>query len=288
MRPDMEKPGALAGATGWVEGNSLPIGTAENGPDTPQAKSTSVGCDASPPLADIAARINEAHDRASASARSTIEAAMEAGHLLIQAKDRGRSWRLAAVAEGEYERERAHGPVLHEAGPRPAQIRSHCGFDPRRGLETVGHPEGRSEATDSTHRSAASPKSSKVEVLPPKPKPPGSSPNLLTDDDLVDRIRSDVEAAERRGIDIANLVLGPPALDPQTSVPPLPMSADPEAEINHRPSAVADGINTITDTEDADTADDTDELDVHYGPLTGREWIALCKRFDMHNPHTDG
>src|SRR5690242_671326 len=39
------------------------------------------------PLADIAARINEAHDRASTSARSTIEAAMEAGRLLIQAKD---------------------------------------------------------------------------------------------------------------------------------------------------------------------------------------------------------
>jgi hypothetical protein len=136
-----------------------------------------------------------------------------------------------------------------------------------------------------TPRSAASPKSAKVEVLPPEPKPPGSSPNLLLNDVLVDRLRSYIEAAERRGIDIANLVPGPLALDPQTSVPSLPMSADPEAEINHHPSAAADGINTITGIEDADTADDTDELDEQYGPLTMREWIALSKCVEMHDPH---
>src|SRR4051812_7904040 len=86
MQPEMEKPDALAGATDPVEGQPLPVGTAENGPDTPQANSTSFGCTASSPLADIAARINEAHDRASASARSIVEAVMEAGRLLIQAK----------------------------------------------------------------------------------------------------------------------------------------------------------------------------------------------------------
>jgi hypothetical protein len=135
------------------------------------------------------------------------------------------------------------------------------------------------------HKSATSPKFTKAEVLPPEPKPPGSSPNLLLDDVLVDRLRSYIEAAERRGIDITNLVLRPLALDPQTSVPPLPMSADPEAEINHRPSAAADGINTITGIGDADTADDTDELDVRYGPLTGREWIALSECVVMRDPH---
>src|SRR3954454_10501435 len=82
MRPDVEKPSALAAATEAVEGQPLPVGTAENGPDTRKAKSAA----ASPPLADIAARINEAHERASASAQSAMEAAVEVGHLLIQAK----------------------------------------------------------------------------------------------------------------------------------------------------------------------------------------------------------
>jgi hypothetical protein len=50
------------------------------------------------------------------------------------------------------------------------------------------------------------------------------------------------------------------------------------------PSAAADGINTINGTEDADTAGDTDELDVRYGPLTGCEWIALSKCFDVRDP----
>src|SRR4051812_9107645 len=79
--------GTLAGAAGLVEGNSLPATTAENAPDALTAKSTSFDSAASPSLVDIAARINEAHDRASASAQSAIEAAMEAGRLLIQAKD---------------------------------------------------------------------------------------------------------------------------------------------------------------------------------------------------------
>ena len=82
--------GARASATDPVEGQPLPVGTAENGPDTPQAKSAAT----SPPLADIAARINEAYDRvseardrANAFAQSAIEAAVEAGRLLIEAKD---------------------------------------------------------------------------------------------------------------------------------------------------------------------------------------------------------
>src|SRR3954452_13978319 len=74
---------ALAGAAGRGEGNSLLVGTAENGPDAPQAKSAA----ASFSLADIAARINEAHDQAYGSYQRTIEAAMEAGRLLIQAKE---------------------------------------------------------------------------------------------------------------------------------------------------------------------------------------------------------
>jgi hypothetical protein len=119
-------------------------------------------------------------------------------------------------------------------------------------------------------------------VLPPKPKPPGSSPNLLTADALVDRILNDYEAAKRRGIDIPNLVPGPSVSDAQVSVAPLRISADPDAKNNH-PSAVTDGIKTINGTVDADTADDTDELDVFYGPLTGHEWIALSRFVDVRD-----
>ena len=50
MRPEMERPDALAGATDAVEGQLLPVGTAENGPDAPKAKSTSVGCTPHPRL----------------------------------------------------------------------------------------------------------------------------------------------------------------------------------------------------------------------------------------------
>jgi hypothetical protein len=63
MRPEMERPGALAGETGWVEGKSLPVDTAENSPDAPEPKSASFGCIASPPLSNIATHINEAHVR---------------------------------------------------------------------------------------------------------------------------------------------------------------------------------------------------------------------------------
>jgi hypothetical protein len=59
MRPEMKRPGALAGETGWVEGKSLPVDTAENSPDAPEPKSASFGCTASPPLSDIATHINE-------------------------------------------------------------------------------------------------------------------------------------------------------------------------------------------------------------------------------------
>ena len=65
------------------------------------------------------------------------------------------------------------------------------------------------------------------------------------------------------------------------------MPADPEIEINHRSSAVTDGINTINGTEDADMADDIDELDVQYGPLTGRKWIAFSERVKMPDPQRD-
>ena len=90
MRPDMERFSALADATGQVEGTSLPVGTADNSPDAPKAQSASCGSGAAPPLSDIAARINEAHDRASASAKSAVEAGIEAGHLLLQAKEQVR------------------------------------------------------------------------------------------------------------------------------------------------------------------------------------------------------
>jgi hypothetical protein len=80
-------------------------------------------------------------------------------------------------------------------------------------------------------------------------------------------------------------MLGSPVCDEQASVPPRRIPADPEAETSHRPSAVADGINKINGSGDAGTAGDIDELDVHYGPLTGREWIALSKCFDMRDPH---
>jgi hypothetical protein len=64
MRPEMEKPdNALVGAADPVEGNSLLIGTAENGRDARKAKSAVAAL----PLADIAARINEAHDQANGS-----------------------------------------------------------------------------------------------------------------------------------------------------------------------------------------------------------------------------
>jgi hypothetical protein len=76
----------------------------------------------------------------------------------------------------------------------------------------------------------------------------------------------------------------PPTLDAQTLVPPLRMPADPEAAIDHRSSAISDGIATITGPHEAGPADDTDELDVRYGPLTGREWIALGELVDMHDP----
>jgi hypothetical protein len=152
-------------------------------------------------------------------------------------------------------------------------------------LKLLAPPKADPKRQTAHNRSAASPKSAKVEVLPPEPKPPGSSPNLLLDGVLVDRIRGDIEVAERRGIDITNLVLGPPTLDPQTSVPPLRIPADPETEINHCPSAGIDGINTISGTGNADTADDINELGVRYGPLTGREWIALSKCVDMRDPH---
>jgi hypothetical protein len=151
-------------------------------------------------------------------------------------------------------------------------------------LKLLGAPEADPKRR-AAQRSAASPKSTKVEVLPPQPKPPGSSPNLLTKKNLVDRIRGDIEAAVRREIDITDLVLGLLGRDAQVSIPPLRIPADPEAEISHRQSPAVNGINTINGTKDAGTADDRDELDVHYGPLTGREWIALSKRADMRDPH---
>jgi hypothetical protein len=264
MRPDMEKPSALAAAT------------AENGPDARKAKSAA----ASPPLADIAARINEAHDRANASAQSAIEAAMEAGYLLIQAKaevGHGR-WLPWLKANTSVSKRTAQVYMkLARDLPKSAMI---ADLTLNGALKLLGTPEA-DPKRPAAPRSAASPKSAKVEVLPPQPKPPGSSPNLLTSENLVDRIRSDVEAAERRGIDITDLVLGPLGLDPQTSVPPLPMSADREAEINPSQSAAADGINTISGTEDADT----DELEVRYGPLAGREWIAFSECAKLHDPH---
>jgi hypothetical protein len=284
MRPEMEKPdGALVSATDPVEGQPLPVGTAENGPDARKAKSAAV----SPPLADIAARINEAHDRASASARSTIVAAMEAGRLLIQAK--------AEVVHGGWLSWLKANTSVSE---RTAQYYMKLADDPSKSaiiadltlvgaLKLLAPPKTDPKRQTAHNRSAASPKSAKVEVLPPEPKLPGSSPNLLLDGVLVDRIRGDIEVAERRGIDITNLVLEPPTLDPQTSVPPLRMPADSEPEISHRPPAVTDGINTINDTEYADTADDTDELDVRYGPLTGREWIAFSERVEMHDQQRD-
>jgi len=125
-------------------------------------------------------------------------------------------------------------------------------------------------------------------------KPPGVSPNLLMADVLVDRIRQDVEVAERRGIDVANLVLSPPVpllgpsvSDAQACVPPFPMSADREAETSHRPSAVTDEIDTINAAEDTGTAGDTDDLEVHYGPLTGREWVALGECVETHDLRRD-
>jgi hypothetical protein len=284
MRPDMEKPGAPEDAAGQVGGNSLPIGTAKNGPDAPETKSTSLGSAASSSLADIAARINEAHDQANGSYQRTIEAAMEAGRLLIQAKEQvGHGGWLQWLKVNTCVSERTAQYYMKVARdlPKSAII---ADLTLNRALKLLGTPEVNPKRP-AAPRSAASPKSAKVEVLPPEPKPPGSSSNLLRDDVLVDQIRSYIEVAERRGIDITNLVLGPPTLDPQTSVPPLRMPADSEPEISHHPSDVADGINTITDTEDADTADDPDELNVHYGPLTGREWIALSKCFDMHGPH---
>jgi hypothetical protein len=271
------------GETGRIEGKSPLVGTAENGPDAPETKSTA----ASPPLADIAARINKAHDRASASARSTIEAAMEAGSLLIQAKDQvgHGGWLPWLKANTSVNKRTAQGYMKLARELDKSAVSAHLTVDGA--LKMLSTPEDDPKQR-SAHRSAASPKSSKVEVLPPKPKPPGSSSNLLTNENLVDRIRSDVEAAERRGIDIANLVLGLPALDPETSVAPLRISADPEAENNHRPSPVTDGVNMINGNDkDADTADDTNELDVHYGPLTGRQWIALSKCLYMHDPQGD-
>src|SRR5829696_3209234 len=86
MWPDMERPDALASATGRVEGTSRPVGTAENSPDTPEAQSATSDCVASPSLSELAAGINKMHDRANASAKSALESAIEAGHLLIQAK----------------------------------------------------------------------------------------------------------------------------------------------------------------------------------------------------------
>jgi hypothetical protein len=228
MRPDMEKPSALAAATEAVEGQPLPVGTTENGPDTPQANSTSVGCDTSPPLADIAARINEAHDRASAFAQSAIEAAMKVGHLLIQAKaevghGRWLSWLMTNTSVSE----RTAQAYMKLARDLPkSAVTADLTLDGALKLLSAPKADPKRPAAP---RSAASPKSSKVEVLPPKPKPPGSSSNLLTNENLVDRIRGDIEAAERRGIDITNLGLGPLTLDPQTSVPPLPMSPDREA-----------------------------------------------------------
>ena len=209
---------------------------------------------------------------------------MEAGRLLIQAKDQvGHGGWLPWLKANTSVSERTAQAYMKVARDLPkSAVTADLTLD--EALKLLGAPKA-DPKRQAARRSAASPRSSKVEVLPPKPKPPGSSPNLLTEENLVDRIRGDIEAAMRRGIDITDLVLGLLGCDAQVSVPPLPMSADPEAEINHRPSAAADGINTITGTEDADTADDTDELDVHYGPLTGREWIALSKCVDMRDPH---
>jgi hypothetical protein len=281
MQPDMERPDALAGETGRVEGNSLPVGPAGNGPDVRKAKSAVAAL----PLTDIAARINEAHDRALASAKSTIVAAMEAGRLLIQAK--------AEVGHGGWLSWLKANTSVSE---RTAQYYMKLADDPSKSamiadltlvgaLKLLAPPKADPKRQTAHNCSSASPKTSKVEVLPPEPKPPGSSPNLLIEENLVDRIRGDIEAAMRRGINITDLVLGLLGCDVQVSVPPIRILADPEAEISHRPSGVADESNSITDTGDAETADDLDELDAHYGPLTGREWIALSKCVDMRDPH---
>jgi hypothetical protein len=281
----MERPGAPAGAAGRVEDNSLPIATAKNGPDTTQAKSTSFGCATSPPLADIAARINEAHDRVGVSERSTLEAMMEAGRLLIEAKaEVGHGGWLLWLKVNTNVSERRAQTYMRVARDLPkSAVTADLTLDGA--LKLLSAPE-----TDpkrwAAQKSAVSLKSSKVEVLPPEPKPPGSSPNLLTDDVLVDRIRGDIEAAGRWGIDVAQLVLHPTVCDAQPSVQPLQM-ADPEVETSHSPSAAIDGINTISGTGNAGTADDTDELDVRYGPLTSREWIALSKCLYMHDPQCD-
>jgi hypothetical protein len=282
MQPDMERPDALAGETGRVEGNSLPVGTAENGRDVRKAKSAVAAL----PLTDIAARINEAHDQANGSYQRTIEAAMEAGRLLIQAKDQiGHGGWLRWLKANTSVSERTAQNYMSVARDLPkSAVTADLTLDGA--LKLLAPPKADPKG-QTAHRSAASPKSSKVEVLPPEPKPPGSSPNLLLPENLLDRIRGDIEAALRREIDVTDLVLGLLGCDPQDSVPPLQMPADPEAEVNHRPSPVAIGINTIDGTGNAGTADDTNELDVHYGPLTGREWIALSKCFDIHDLRCD-
>jgi hypothetical protein len=154
-------------------------------------------------------------------------------------------------------------------------------------LKLLVVPEADPKRQDA-HRSAASPRSSKVEVLPPQPKPPGSSPNLLTDDALVDRIRCDIEAAGRRGIDIPNLVPGPSVSDAQVSAAPPRMSADPAAAVNHcsssSSSSASDVINPLNGTQDAGTAEDEDEREKLYGPLTGQEWYELSERCELRYP----
>jgi hypothetical protein len=134
------------------------------------------------------------------------------------------------------------------------------------------------------HKSAASPKAVDGEVLPPEPV----SPNLLTNENLVDRVMYYTEAALQRKLDLTNLCYllpGLPALDEQTSVPPpFERPTDPEAAIDQSSSAAPDGINTINGIREAGPADDTDELDVPYGPLTGREWMALSEWVEIHDP----
>jgi hypothetical protein len=285
MRSEMEKPDALASATDPVEGQSLPVGIAENGPDAPQANSMSFGSAASPPLADIAVRINEAHDQVSASARSTIEAAMEAGRLLIQAKDQvGHGGWLPWLKANTSVSERTAQAYMKLARDLPkSAVTADLTLDGA--LKLLVAPEADPKRRDA-HRSAASPRSSKVEVLPPQPKPPGSSPNLLTDDALVDRIRCDIEAAGRRGIDIPNLVPGPSVSNAQVSAAPPRMSADPAAAVNHcsSSSSASDVINPFKGTQDAGTADDEDEDEKLYGPLTAREWYDLSHYVELSYP----